>query len=66
MFNLMGMIPAFALQGTLKGIGMVILYRLAMRRPHTYKLVAWGMSGAAVVTLLVNLNNWRIVYVITQ
>ena len=65
MFGLLGIIPALALQGAVKGVGMVVLYRLAMRKPHTYKLIAWGMGIALIPSLFANVNNWRILYVIT-
>ena len=66
MFGLIGIIPALALQGVVKGAGMAILYKMAtLWSPRTYKLIAYGMGFAVVVTLGANLNNWYVLYVIT-
>jgi len=67
MFGLMGIIPALTLQGVVKGGGMVVLYKMGtLWNPRTYKLIAWGMGGAVLVTLLANLNNWYTLYIITR
>lgn len=65
-FSLIGLVPGLTLMAAGKAIGLVILYRLAMSKAHTYWLIAGGMSVALFITLYANLNNWYILYVITS
>jgi hypothetical protein len=65
-FSAVGMMEGLALMAGLKALGLVVLYKMAMNNTHTYLLIAIGMACAALITLLVNVNNWYILYVVTQ
>lgn len=62
LFELVGLVPGLVLFALVKAVGLVWLYRLAMKSERRYIWIVSMMSVAFCITAYANFNNWRILH----
>ncbi len=60
LFQKVGLVPGLALHVVVKGILLVLLYRLTERSKVSRRIILGGMTGAALLMGYVNYSNWSI------